>query len=521
LWSYTERRKGSSVNLISPREDVWNGRAEGCFVRTRPIVYRIVLLVSIEALLLGGAGQVLAFDSWTEPKAIGDMYYYVHNWNGNALANDGMVKRYDASWTYLDQRSTDVNGIATWLGINTGLYNFESYYNGPGGQEYWGDDSYDVVTGSNTHHSYRFMPYSNSQWVGDTGGVARNTFNVGETVRTKITVKNDVGVALDAKVRCVWDRNQATPYDFDQTTSLMSISGGGGTRVYTFDNPVPSGFTGSTLRLAYWITTRLLNGNDVLTDSWVWSTLTFSVANRVPDTPSTPAGPGSSQTGVSNPYSTSGTDPDGDSVKYTFDWDDSTTTDTAYGASGWTGGASHSWSSAGTYLVRAKTVDAGGLSSGWSSPKTVVIASTGDLDYYVHNWNGNILANNGLVKRYDVSWNYLDERTTDTSGKATWNGLDLGTYNFESYYNGPGGQEYWGDYGLLIGAGSNTYHFYRFLPYSIDNWVGDISDTARTSFDVGETVRTKITVKNDAGAALDAKVRCVWDRDLTPLHSRR
>ena len=95
--------------------------------------------------------------------------------------------------------------------------------------------------------------------------------------------------------------------------------------------------------------------------------------NNPPNTPSTPSGPSSGYIGTSYSYSTSATDPDGDQVKYTFDWGDGSTSETGYVSSGTTASKSHSWSSPGTYYVKAKATDSNGASSGWSSSRAVTI----------------------------------------------------------------------------------------------------------------------------------------------------
>ena len=94
-----------------------------------------------------------------------------------------------------------------------------------------------------------------------------------------------------------------------------------------------------------------------------------------PYTPSTPSGPRCGYTETSYSYSTSTTDPDGDEIKYTFDWGDGTSSETDYVSSDTPVRASHIWSNPGTYDVRAKATDSNGASSGWSSPQTVVIDS--------------------------------------------------------------------------------------------------------------------------------------------------
>jgi hypothetical protein len=105
--------------------------------------------------------------------------------------------------------------------------------------------------------------------------------------------------------------------------------------------------------------------------------------NRAPNTPSIPSGPTSGNTGVSYSYSTSAADPDGDQVKYTFDWGDGQQTTTGLVNSGTSASASHAWAAAGTYLVKVRTTDSKGAVSGWSSSLTVVIAgATMDFPHY-------------------------------------------------------------------------------------------------------------------------------------------
>jgi hypothetical protein len=97
----------------------------------------------------------------------------------------------------------------------------------------------------------------------------------------------------------------------------------------------------------YWKITATDN-HGVSTSGSLWDFTTGSAPNNPPYTPSTPSGPSSGNTGTSYSYSTSATDPDGDQVKYTFDWDDGTTSETGLVNSGTSVSMSHSWGSAGT-----------------------------------------------------------------------------------------------------------------------------------------------------------------------------
>jgi len=97
--------------------------------------------------------------------------------------------------------------------------------------------------------------------------------------------------------------------------------------------------------------------------------------NHPPDTPIISSGSASGQTGVSHTYFTSSTDADGDEVKYVFNWDDGSTSETGFSAAGARGSESHAWSSPGTYFIRVRAIDNNGALSGWSEPWQVTITA--------------------------------------------------------------------------------------------------------------------------------------------------
>jgi len=95
--------------------------------------------------------------------------------------------------------------------------------------------------------------------------------------------------------------------------------------------------------------------------------------NAPPETPGRPAGPASGRTGTAYSYSTSSRDPDGDRVKYTYDWGDGTFSETEFFDSGDSVSLSHLWEAAGTRAVRVKAEDLE-AASGWSEPLEVTIS---------------------------------------------------------------------------------------------------------------------------------------------------
>jgi C1A family cysteine protease len=110
--------------------------------------------------------------------------------------------------------------------------------------------------------------------------------------------------------------------------------------------------------------------------SWGGSSANFTTYNSPPNTPSVPSGPTSGMPRTSYSFSTSAVDPDDDPVSYTFSWGDNTPqTDTGQVDSGSTASASHAWSAAGTYSVKAGATDSNSATSGQSAGLSVTISS--------------------------------------------------------------------------------------------------------------------------------------------------
>ena len=104
-------------------------------------------------------------------------------------------------------------------------------------------------------------------------------------------------------------------------------------------------------------------------------TITVTNPNAAPNTP-TITGPTTGVTNTNYQFSISGTDSNGDQVRYNADWDNNGSVDdtTLYRDSGWVWQPSRSWSTAGTYTFRAHTQDVPGATSGWRS-HTITISN--------------------------------------------------------------------------------------------------------------------------------------------------
>jgi hypothetical protein len=99
--------------------------------------------------------------------------------------------------------------------------------------------------------------------------------------------------------------------------------------------------------------------------------------NHAPDTPSVPTGPTSCAVGVEYTFSSSATDPDGDSVSIRFDWGDGDTSEwSPCVAGGDTVSMEHSWTSYASHGVKAQARDRRGATSSWSSAHIASVAQT-------------------------------------------------------------------------------------------------------------------------------------------------
>jgi hypothetical protein len=98
--------------------------------------------------------------------------------------------------------------------------------------------------------------------------------------------------------------------------------------------------------------------------------------NNPPEIPSIPSGPSNGKIDTTYNFSSSATDPDGDSVAVRFDWGDGDTSIWSdFEPCGVSVSMSHSWSDAGSYSIKAQTEDLNEAFSSWSSGHQIVIGN--------------------------------------------------------------------------------------------------------------------------------------------------
>ncbi len=130
------------------------------------------------------------------------------------------------------------------------------------------------------------------------------------------------------------------------------------------------------------------NGNSMINGTLGWSPYDLlgdfcfvsfkpgGSSNNPPNTPTTPFGPTIGTVGVSYTYTTIATDPDGDDIKYGWDWNGDSIIDeySSFYSSGETCTMTHTWESPGIYNVKVKAKDEHNAFSGFSPALTVTIS---------------------------------------------------------------------------------------------------------------------------------------------------
>lgn len=97
-------------------------------------------------------------------------------------------------------------------------------------------------------------------------------------------------------------------------------------------------------------------------------------ANKAPAAPAAPSGPMNVDSGVSTAFTAVTGDAEGDTITYTFDWGDGTTSTSPSRASGQSATLSHVWYY-GSYCVKARATDSQGAAGLWSPCKTVTMVN--------------------------------------------------------------------------------------------------------------------------------------------------
>ena len=223
-------------------------------------------LSNAQSISGGGSTKTFTFNNIT-PSDSGTYYYKAHVLSWNDGANNGAggyivtdTMNWEIAFTANYQTSTvdiyvenvngskiegaevelggntvttDINGRARFNSVIYDTYPYEVYYDGTGTREFWGDDSIEVNGPSESETFRRNWPYKYD------GTLPPDPY-VGETVTITVTVRNNLSIPRNVKVELWVDRNKTTDGEYHSVSNAQSISGGGSTKTFTFNNITPS-----------------------------------------------------------------------------------------------------------------------------------------------------------------------------------------------------------------------------------------------------------------------------------------
>ena len=214
-----------------------------------------------------------------------------------------------------------------------------------------------------------------------------------------------------ATVDLAWDAN--TEPDLAGYKIYYGTASGNYTKSVDVGNTTQYTLAGLNEGVTYYLAATAYDVDDNESAYSVELVHTTASPNHNPANPSVPNGPSNGYTQTTYSFSTTATDPDGDSLQFQYDWDDAS-------ISGW--GAvsqSHSWSSAGNFCVKTQAKDSHGALSGWSGCKSVTITEN------THTIAASAGANGSISPSGSVTVNHGSSRTFTISAGTNYHVQDV------------------------------------------------------------------------------------------------
>jgi hypothetical protein len=223
--------------------------------------------------------------------------------------------------------------------------------------------------------------YLFSNWSGDLTGTSNPdtvTMNANKSVTAHFIVNQPPGIAITSPMQgavvsgTIMIQGTASDPNGDDTIQDVKIKIGQGSWTTA---------SGTTSWQHTWDSTSVPDGNHTIharvSDGQLSNTTLVNVTvnnNHPPAAPSVD-GPVEGQTNTSYTFSATSSDPDNDTLRYGFDWDDDGTADawTGFLPSGETATCNHTWTVEGTHTIRAVAKDEHGVQSNWSTTHSIVI----------------------------------------------------------------------------------------------------------------------------------------------------
>ena len=173
---------------------------------------------------------------------------------------------------------------------------------------------------------------------------------------------------------------------------------------------------------AWWYTGGQWSTEGFVIGDWCFKTY-ITHSSLPPNIPDIPSGLQFGTSGTIYSYTTNTTDPDGDDIKYGWDWNGDNITDewTEFKTSGRIVNTSHTWNKSGTYYIKVKAEDIYGESSNFSEPLTVAMINDAPNDPRTPEG-----VEMGFIKiKYNFSTDTTDPDGDDIKYGWDWNGDNI------------------------------------------------------------------------------------------------
>jgi outer membrane protein assembly factor BamB/DNA-binding MarR family transcriptional regulator len=317
----------------------------------------------------------------------GTIYFYSEDMTMYALYPNGTLKwEYSVSAGY-SSPAIGTDGTIFFGSQDQNLYSL--YPNGTLKWKFFTGDALDyssptiasdgtLYIGSLDNFVYAINPNGTLKWNYSTGNRIESTPAIGSDGTIYIGSEDHNIYAIYPNGTLRWNYTTGGVVD-----SSPAISSEGNIYFGSYDNFLYALYPNGTLKWKFLTGDNIYSSPAIDFDGTIYISSTdgnlYAIGgtpNQSPLTPPIPSGPTSGITNISYSFSTSTTDPEGDQIKYGWDWEGDGIVDVWSNLtdSGIEDNRSHSWLNPGSYSVNVKVQDEFGAESEWSSALIIDIS---------------------------------------------------------------------------------------------------------------------------------------------------